>query len=98
MGRYTTEVSSRPQSGSARRKGDFEPRQEPPAVPVSQRPRPSKRPLGPLDRIPAQPHLSCLRPPHREEAPLPVDEDRGGSGSGSIRFLRGRSRHVESGY
>ena len=51
-------------------------------MPVSQRSRPSQRPLGPLDRIPAQPQPTGFGAAHREEAPLPVDEEGGVGGCG----------------
>ena len=50
-------------------------------MPVSQRSRPSTRPLGPVDRIPTQPQPSCLGAAHREEAAFSVDE--GGRVGGS---------------
>ncbi len=86
--RYTPEVSSRPQSGSARRKGDLEPRQEPPAVPVPQRSRPSQRPLGPLDRIPARPQPTGPNAAHIEPTAFPVEDIEGVPPASLPSFMR----------
>lgn len=42
---------------------------------LSKGPLPTEGRLPLRDRVPRQPHPSCLGAPHREEAPFPVDED-----------------------
>ena len=59
-------VSSAPDQGSL----------QPTERALSKGPLPTEGRLPLRDRVPRQPHPSCLRPPHREEAALPVHEDR----------------------
>jgi hypothetical protein len=65
----------------------------------TKRPRPTKGPLPTTDPIPRHPEPTGLRPAHREEAALPVDEERDGSVLGCVSngpSDRPRSVHDEA--